>query len=347
MFQKAGYDTAFYGKWHMGSLKATGGPRNHGYGSQKAIIESNRCSMFYPFRNPKYFPNAKKGDNFTDLLTDAAIEYISKDREKPFYLHLCHFAMHSPIESKAGLRKKFTAKSQQLPKLEEEGVLDDYAHQPQKLRQDNAEYAGQLATLDANIGRVVDALKSFGKCENTIIILTGDNGGRTSWFQKHPTSNQPLRTGKTFLFYGGLKTPLLIHWPGNSKPGMDSDVPVTSMDFYPTLLEMAGLKLRQEQHLDGVSLVPVFKGENLECRELYWHFPHYQGEGSYPASAIRKGEFKLLHNYHHDDVLLYNIAKDPSETQNIAPSMPEKAAALKQRLTNYLKETGAEIPKEK
>lgn len=346
-FQEAGYETAFFGKWHMGALKATGGPRNHGYEHEVAIIESNRCSMFYPFRNGGYFPDAGEGDNFTDLLTDAAIDFVTRDREQPFYLHLSHFAMHSPIESKVELRNHFGEKSGRLSPLSKDRVLDDYAHQPQKQRQDNAEYAGELATLDENIGRLIDSLKASGQYDDTIVVLTGDNGGRTSWFQKHPTSNQPLRTGKTFLFDGGLRTPLLIHWPGRSKAGMQSDLPVTSMDFYPTLLEMAGLSLRPEQHVDGVSLCPLFGEGETEPRSLFWHFPHYQGEGSYPASAIRKGDFKLIRNYHHDDVLLYNIRKDPGETNDLSESMPELVVELENELFNYLEGCGAYIPVEK
>lgn len=344
-FQEAGYETAFYGKWHLGALKTTGGPSNHGFDSEVAIIESNRCSMFHPFRGGNYFPGSKVGDNFTDLLTDAAIEFIAREREAPFYLHLCHFAMHSPIESKADLREQFAKKAADLPELAEKGKLDDYAHEPQKLRQDNPEYAGELATLDENIGRLIDALKESGQYENTIVVFTGDNGGRTSWFQAHPTSNQPLRTGKTFLFEGGLKTPLLIHWPGHTKPGASSSEVVTSMDFYPTLLEMAGLPLNPDQHLDGISLVPLFDGGTIGSPPRFWHFPHYQGEGSYPASAIREGDLKLILNYHHDDVLLYDVAADPSETQNLSEGMPEKAAVLKRRLLDYLEETGAYLPR--
>ncbi|MEM9015429.1 MAG: sulfatase [Verrucomicrobiota bacterium] len=343
-FREAGYDTAFYGKWHMGGLKATGGPRNHGYDSEVAIIESNRCSMFYPFKNPNYFPKAKEGDNFTDLLTDAAIDFISKERNRPFYLHLCHFAMHSPIESKEELREHFEAKAESLPQMAEVGILDDYAHEPQKLRQDDAEYAGELATLDANVGRVVDALKASGLYDNTIIILTGDNGGRTSWFQDHPTSNQPLRTGKTFLFEGGLLTPLLIHWPRHSQRGVRTSVPVTSMDFYPTLLDMVGLEPKPHQHLDGVSLVPLFEGGEIPERDLIWHFPHYQGEGSYPASAIRRGDFKLIHNYHHDALLLYDIATDPAEVADLAEAMPLLVKKMDNALKRFLSDCEATIP---
>ncbi len=343
-FQDAGYETAFYGKWHMGALDETGGPKNHGYDSQKAIIESNDCSMFYPFKEMGYFPDAKEGDNFTDLLTDAAIDFVTTKRDKPFYLHLSHFAMHAPIESKPKLREKFEDKHDALPILENDRVFDDYSHKPQKFRQDDAEYAGELATLDENIGRLINALKASGQYDNTIIIFTSDNGGRTSYFRPHPTSNKPLRTGKTFVFEGGLKVPLLIHWPGKSMAGRHSNIPVISTDFYPTLLEMAGLALKPQQHVDGISFVPLFKGESLNRDTLYWHFPHYQIEGSYPGSAIRVGDFKLIHNYHFNDVLLYNIVKDPYEQKNLATKMPEKAKELEKQLMVWLQEVGAYIP---
>lgn len=343
-FQEAGYETAFYGKWHMGKLKATGGPKNHGYDSQLAVIEENNCTMFYPFGNKKYFPEATPGDNFTDKLTDAAIEFVTADRDQPFYLHLSHFAMHYPIASKPELRAKFEVKRKALPLLEQDRMLDDYSHQPHRMRQDDPEYAGELATLDKNIGRLVDALKAAGRYENTIIVLTGDNGGRATMNLLHSTSLQPIRGGKTFLFEGGLRTPLLIYWPDHTKPGMQSNVPVTSMDLYPTLLDMAGLPQKGEQHIDGVSLVPLVRGEQIQRDTLYWHFPHYQGEGAYPASAIRKGDYKLIVNYHHHDSLLFDVVNDPDETKNLAAAMPEKTEALRKQLMVYLQETGAHIP---
>lgn len=343
-FQEADYETAFYGKWHMGKFKATGGPKNHGYDSQLAVIQENSCKMFYPFANRKYLPDAVPGDNFTDKLTDAAIEFVTADRNRPFYLHLSHFAMHAPIASKPELREKFEAKRDALPPLENERGLDDYSHQPHRMRQDDPEYAGELATLDTNIGRLVDALKTAGLYNNTIIVLTGDNGGRTTTNLPHPTSLQPIRGGKTFLFEGGLQTPLLIHWPGHTKPDMRSDAMVASMDFYPTLLEMAGLEQKPQQHVDGESLVPLVRGEHMERDTLYWHFPHHQGEGAYPASAIRKGDYKLIVNYHHDDVLLFDVVNDPDETKNLAASMTGKAESLKKQLMEYLEETGAYIP---
>ncbi len=342
--QEVGYDTGFFGKWHMGRFDVSGGPAAHGYDTQRAVIEENRCSMFYPFRNPDYFPDAKQGDNFTDLLTDAAIEFLTQQREQPYYLHLCHFAMHSPIGSKQGLRVRFQQKSDALPELTVDRKLDAYGHKPQKLRQDDAEYAGELATLDKNIGRLIDAVRSAGQYDNTIIVITGDNGGRSSYFMKHPTSMQPLRTGKTFLFEGGIRTPLLIHSPRHHTFGKSSSTPVTSMDFFPTILQLIGLPLMPSQHVDGVSLVPLLEETTIARDTLYWHFPHYQGEGSYPASAIMVGDYKLIRNYHHGDKLLFNLKNDPYEVNNLAPTMPDKVDSLNAKLTAYLDEVGSIVP---
>lgn len=343
--QDAGYETAFYGKWHMGSLRRTGGPKMHGFDFQQAVIETNGCSMFHPFGNRDYFPESKPGENFTDLLTDAAIEFITAERDKPFYLHLCHFAMHDPIKSKQPLRIHFEAKSETLPKLKSDRTLDPYGHAPQKVRQDDPDYAGELKTLDENIGRLVNSLKATGQYDNTIVIITGDNGGRSSFFKAHPTSMRPLRTGKTFLFGGGIRTPLLIHWPGYDLAGHTSNVPVTSMDFYPTVLEMIGEPLKPDQHIDGVSLLPLMRGEAIDRDTLYWHFPHFQGEGGYPASAIRVGDYKLIRNYQHDDVLLYNLANDPNETHDLSKERGEIASDLRRKLDAFLEQLDAYVPR--
>ncbi|QVY65979.1 sulfatase [Polaribacter sp. Q13] len=344
-FQEAGYETSFMGKWHIGSFKETGGPKNHGFDSETAVIESNKCTMFYPFwDNPQFFPNAKEGDNFTDLLTDAAIDFVSEKRDTPFYLHLSHFAMHAPIETSYELRTKFQKKANNLP--ENGAFWNDYefTHKKIKARQDDAEYAGELYTLDKNIGKLVAALKKEGLYENTIIVFTGDNGGRSSFMGGHPTSNEPLKGGKTYVFEGGMRTPLLIHWPGHSKAGMQTNVPVTSMDFYPTLLEMAGLPQKPKQHVDGKSFVPLFNGGKFEHKAMYWHFPHYQGEGSYPASAIRVGDYKLINHYHHNKKQLFDVIKDPYEKTDLADKYPKKVAKMYKKLMSYLKKTGAQIP---
>ncbi len=345
----AGYATAFYGKWHMGRFKNTGGPKNHGYSEQLAVIESNGCRMDYPFSGgkkaaPAYFPDAQPGDNFTDLLTDAAIDFVATERDSPFYLHLCYFSMHSPLKSKSVYREKFAKKAASLPALETDRITDPYTHLPQSLRQDEPEYAGQLYNLDRNIGLLIDALKDEGLYENTIIILTGDNGGRSAYFRSPPTSNRPLRNGKTFLFEGGIRTPLLIHWPQYSQPGRRSETPVMSTDFYPTILDMLDLPETPDQPVDGVSLVPLFQGKALDRDTLYWHFPHYQGEGAYPASAIRVGSMKLIQHYHHDTQLLFDLSQDQGETYDLSADRPDIATKMADQLRNYLTTHGATIP---
>ena len=343
-FKDNGYNTAFMGKWHMGPL-AFGGPEVHGFDTTAAIIEANRCSMFFPFRGMPYFPDAKEGDYFTDKLTDTAIEYLEKQRDEdsPFFMYLAHFAMHSPIEAKQELYEKYEKKRAKLPPVE--GIKDPHSHKLLKARQDDPHYAGELENLDENIGRVLEALKDSGQYDNTIIVFTGDNGGRVSiWNQKHPTSNQPLRAGKTFLFEGGIKVPLIIHWPGVTKPGMHSDAPVNSADFYPTLLEMAGIQERKQRDIDGISITPLLEGKNLDRDEMYWHFPHYQGEGAYPSSAIRQGPYKLIHNYHYDNDLLFNLETDPYEKHDLLEQKPDLAAAMKFRLLQSLHAVSAKMP---
>ncbi len=340
-----GYETAFYGKWHMGGKDSLA----HGFDSERAFIGYNDCGMFYPFNRPlidgkpQYFPDAKEGDNFTDLLTDAAIDFVGQKRENPFYLHLCYFSMHGPRGSKEDLKEYFEKKKKTLYGNSKDGwVKDPYSHKKTKGRQDEPVYAGQLKNLDANIGRLVETLKAKGLYENTIIVFTGDNGGQENGYQ-WPTCNAPLRMGKTFLFEGGIRVPTLMHYP-KAKRGLETNIPATSTDFYPTILEMAGILQKPEQHKDGISLLPLFNEKPIKRDALFWHFPHYQGEGGYPASAIRMGDFKLIYNYHQNDYLLYNVVEDISETKNLAAEMPEKVQEMKKRLDEYLREAGSTIP---
>lgn len=344
-FKDNGYNTAFIGKWHMGPLDF-GGPEAHGFDTTAAIIEANRCEMFFPFRGVPYFPDAKEGDYFTDKLTDTAIDYLNeqKDTDQPFFMYLAHFAMHAPIEAKQELFEKYEKKRAQIKQVED--LKDPYSHKLLKAQQDDPHYAGELENLDENIGRVINALKENGQYENTIIVFTGDNGGRVSIWenQAHPTSNQPLRAGKTFVFEGGIKVPLIIHWPGVTQPGMTSDVPVNSADFYSTFLEMAGISERKQKNMDGVSIAPLLKGKTLDRDEMVWHFPHYQGEGAYPSSAIRQGPYKLIHNYHYDKDLLFNLETDPYEEHNLLSQQPDLAAAMKFRLLESLHAVSAKMP---
>ncbi len=352
--REAGYDTAMMGKWHIGPV-AQYGPQLQGFDKTLAVIETNRCAQFYPFnqRKPKkagvkfkpYFPEAKEGDNFTDLLTDAAIDYIGEKRDKPFFLYLAHFAMHAPIASKESERKHFEEKAQKLPAVNDEGVDEQFSHRRQKRRQDDPEYAGELATLDKNIGRLTRAIKDLGIEKETVVIFVADNGGRVALnWHAHPTSVYPARGGKTFCFEGGIRVPYFIHWPGVTRAGDTCKTPVIGMDFYPTILEMAGLPLKPRQHKDGVSLVPLLEGKSIDRDAIYWHFPHYQGEGAYPAAAVREGKYKLVFQFDQDAALLFDIEADPNESKDLSKEKPELAARLKKKLDDHLAEVGAKLP---
>jgi arylsulfatase A-like enzyme len=212
-----------------------------------------------------------------------------------------------------------------------------------RLVQNHAAYAAMLEQMDTAIGRVLAALERNGLAGRTVVVFMSDNGGLAT-AEGHPTSNLPLRAGKGWLYEGGIREPWIIRAPGVTQPGSTCDTPVTSPDFYPTLLELAGLPLRPRQHVDGMSLVPLLKGEPLARGPLFWHYPHYGNQGGDPSSVIRSGPWKLIY-YHedgHDE--LYNLDKDPGERSNVLAGNRAKAEELRRRLDRWLAETGAKFP---
>lgn len=228
-----------------------------------------------------------------------------------------------------------------------------------KQHQDNASFAGMIESMDQSFGRVLAQLKKLGIEQHTIVIFFSDNGGMSAANFGRPdriispnnldkafsTSNLPLRGGKGWLYEGGIRVPLIIKWPSKGQSGTVSNVPVVSTDFYPTILEMAGLPLRPEQHRDGVSLVPLLKGKNdLEREAIFWHFPHYSNHGMQsPGGAVRKGNFKLLEYFENGTVQLFNLQDDPAEQQDLAAQMPPKAEELKQLLHQWRNQVGARM----
>jgi arylsulfatase A-like enzyme len=200
-----------------------------------------------------------------------------------------------------------------------------------------------IEQLDTGIGRVIDALKKNGLSDNTIVVFMSDNGG-LSTAQGNPTSNLPLRGGKGWAYEGGVREPMIIVVPGTTKPGSECDVPVISNDFYPTLLQLAGLPLKPEQHRDGVSLVPLLKGEPMQRGPLFWHYPHYADQGGAPYGAVRDGDWKLIIWYEDDSKELYNLREDIGEQHNLAEAHPEIVKKLTEELIAWRKEVGAIMP---
>jgi arylsulfatase A-like enzyme len=200
-----------------------------------------------------------------------------------------------------------------------------------------------VQSLDESVGRVIQKLAELGLEENTVVVFTSDNGG-LSTFEGSPTSNVPLRTGKGWHYEGGVREPLLILWPGVTRPGSVCRAPMISTDYYPTLLEIAGLPLRPEQHVDGVSLVPLLKGGTRPERPLFWHYPHYSNQGGGPGGVVRLGNYKLIEWFEDMRVELFDLRDDLSERRNLAAQMPEKTAALRQLLHEWRQNVHADMP---
>jgi len=198
-------------------------------------------------------------------------------------------------------------------------------------------------SMDENVGKVLSKLKELGLDENTVVIFMSDNGG-LSTAESSPTSNLPLRGGKGWLYEGGISEPMIIKWSGQVQAGTIIQEPVISTDFYPTILQMAGLDLLPEQHVDGESLVPLLKHDSTFKRQpLFWHYPHYSNQGNLPGGALRKGDYKLICRYENNSYELYNLRTDISETRNLINLEPEKAKEMIQIFMEYLSKTHAKM----
>ncbi len=223
--------------------------------------------------------------------------------------------------------------------------VEVYGRYNTRLVQDHPAYSGMVQSVDESVGRVMAKLEELGAADNTVVIFMSDNGGLSTVAREGPTSNLPLRAGKGWLYEGGIREPMIIKWPGVIKKGSVCSEPVTSTDFYPTMLEMAGLPLRPKQHVDGVSLVPLLKGKGKLSREaIYWHYPHYHGSGNRPSGAIRAGDYKLIEWYENESVELYNLKTDIGEKHDMAKKMPEKANQLRRMLHRWRRQMNARMP---
>ncbi len=321
--KSAGYATASIGKWHLGNEEHY--PEKHGFDLNVAgSFGSGPPSYFAPYRIST-LPDGPKGEYVTDRLADEAARFIAAHKDEPFFLYWPHFAVHTPIQGKPALVEKYKAKLR-----------------PGQA-QTNAVYAAMVESLDDAVGRMRRTLNELKLSERTIIIFGSDNGGRVP-----TTSNLPLRVGKGSCYEGGTRVPFIVHWPGVTAPGSVCDTPVISMDVFPTVLEMTGLKKSARGPVDGLSLVPLLRQSGKLKRDtLFWHYPHYQHYqlgGTTPYGAIRAGDFKLLEFFDDMRVELYNLRDDLGEQRNLAAEMPDKAAELRKRLHAWRKEVGAQMP---
>ncbi len=352
-FREAGYTTGYIGKWHLGREGFM--PDQQGFDFIKTVNYAGQPgSYFPPYQNPNWeVTNVPDLDGdpaeayLTDRLTDVAVEFLETHRDEPFLLVLSHYAVHTPLQSKDAITRKYELKAAGLPPSAEAAFLPEGTLGTTRQRQDHAVYAGMIESTDQSVGRVLDALDSLGLTEDTIVLFVSDNGGLSTLRgdrSSAPTSNRPLRAGKGLLYEGGIRVPLIIKWAGVTTPGGVSDQAATSMDLYPTLLEMAGLAQRPEQHLDGLSLAGPLRGETLSRDTLHWHFPHYHGSGNRPGGAIRQGPFKLIEWFEDGRVELYNLQDDIAESRDLASDLPEQARELRSALQAWRETVGARMP---
>jgi len=335
--KRAGYTSASMGKWHLGADPEFG-PVSQGF---DVNVAGNRAglprSYFSPYRN-KNLPDGPKGEYLTDRLTEEALKFIEANRARPFFLYLPHYAVHTPIQAKKALTEKYEKK-------EPSGG------------QGNPKYAAMIESVDQGVGRLLAKLDELDLTDDTVVIFFSDNGGVGGYRELgisggEITSNRPLKGGKGMLYEGGIREPMTVRWPGNIRPGSRCDEPVIGLDFYPTLLEIAGIEKQAGQVLDGESLVPLLTQTGTLKRDaIFWHFPAYlQGsKGTWrttPAGAIRQGDFKLIEFFEDSSLELYNLKDDIGEAKNLAETAPEKTRALHQRLLAWRKSVKAPMPTE-
>ena len=347
--QRAGYQTAFFGKWHLGD-SAEYWPENQGFemnfgGHHRGAPPGG---YFSPYRNPR-LKDGPDGEHLTARLADEAIAALNNFKESPFFLYISFYTVHTPLQAPPKIIAKYKAKAAQLgtgelPEFDrEEQVWQTSQPRRVRIRQRHATYAAMVETLDQSVGRVLQALQNLRLDSNTIVLLTSDNGG-LSTSEGSPTSNLPLRGGKGWLYEGGIREPYLIKWPGKTPAGSVCHAPVISMDFYPTILEMAGLPQAEHQHLDGLSLVPLLTQTGIIVRkDLFWHYPHYSNQGGFPGGAIRSGDYKLIERFENGDVQLYNIQADVGERVNLAKYKPALTESMQKKLHNWYRKVNAKF----
>jgi len=336
----AGYKTAHIGKWH---LMPRGEPDEDDYLPTREGFDINiggnawgaPATYFYPYRRGKRGlgpmpPGGHEGEYLTDRLTEEAIKVLDQWKDSPFLMYFAFYNVHMPLEAKQEDIDHFTP-------LIKPG-----------LRHHNATYAAMVASVDRTVGRMREKLAELGLAENTVIIFTSDNGGLDRKGTGDPTENAPLREGKGSVYEGGVRVPAIVYAPGVTPAGTTTDEPIITMDFYPTILALAGVEgdPKHNANVDGVNLLPLLKdpGARLGRQTLYWHYPHYHSQGATPYSALRDGDFRLIEFFEDDHVELYDLKKDPGETHDLVAAMPAKARALTAKLHAWRERVGAQLP---
>lgn len=324
--KEVGYTTAHIGKWHLGPDDWY--PEHQGFDINIGGCDYGEPpSYFDPYTNNRMqgipnLPARREGEYLTDRLADEAARFIFDHQDKPFFLNMADYAVHTPIQGKPELVEK-------------------YRNKP-ATNHDNPTYAAMVESMDQLVGRIVHTVDSLGLGENTLIVFSSDNGGTLI-----ATDNAPLRSGKGFPYEGGLRVPLIVRHTGQIPAGKTSDIPVISHDWFPTLCAIAGASPGNQAVLDGVNLKDVLLHgkETLSRDRLHWHYPHYRDNMEVPYSVIRQENWKLIKRYQGVRYELFDLDTDPWETQNLAEAFPERVRQLEASLAQWLGAVGAALPK--
>lgn len=310
-----GYATASIGKWHLGGPEFY--PERQGFDVNIGGTHAGSPrSYFSPYNNPM-LPDGPKGEYLTDRLTNETLGFIERNRARPFFAYVPHFAVHTPLQAPDALTSRYSSQTD---------------------AQGHAKYAAMIESMDTGLGRVLKQLRSLGVEHNTLIILTSDNGGLS-----RSTKNLGLRAGKGTAYEGGVRVPLIVRWPGQVKPGSECHTPVMGLDLFPTVLRMAGVRTAPPN--DGEDLTPLLTQRGALKRDaLFWHYPHYHNQGGTPYSALRQGDRKLIHYYEDDRAELYDLKSDPEELADLSAKQPAEAGRLRKRLDAWRAQVQAQAP---
>ena len=326
-----GYVTAAFGKWHLSQAKTP--PGSLPFNPDKQGFDEDFVTYKPVPRMAREWQTPENDAHNVGIITEKSLEFMEKNRERPFFLFVSHNSVHTPLVEKEALISKYQAKPD----------VDAPTNHPV--------IGAMIETLDLSVGRLLAKLDDLGMSERTLVIFFSDNGGLEWSGDDGPVpSNHPLRAGKGDLYEGGIRVPLIARWPTVVAPGRVVEEPVSSVDLFPTFVEAAG-GVDKHNEIDGVSLLPLLRGAaSLDRDSLFWHYPHYHGSGALPSSAIRKGSYKLL-EWHEERIYglenrydLYDLSQDLGESNNLASSRPEKTRELAADLDSWRNSVRAQMP---
>jgi len=338
--KEEGYKTFFAGKWHLGGKDSW--PEHHGFDVNIGgwDVGSPKGGYFSPYKNPN-LKNGEDGENLSMRLANETVKFMKANKEDKFFAYLSFYAVHGPIQTTQEKWQKYREKAAENGIAAQGFKMGHFL--PIRQTQDNPVYAGLVENMDDAVGVVLNSLKELGLDKNTIVVFTSDNGGVAAG-DAYATSNLPLRAGKGYQFEGGIREPYFVKVPWLNTKGKECNIPVTGTDFYPTIMDLVGGELKPEEHADGVSLVPLLKGDTINNRPLIWHYPHYGNQGGEPSSVIRKENWKLIHYYEDGRDELYNLNKDIGETTDVSKENIALVSNMRKELFDYLVDVKAKYP---